>query len=36
MSLMLIFGQIKLLQVLMKRFDIKNEEIEKLEDQYFN
>ena len=36
MSLMLIFGQIKLLQVLMKRFDIKNEELEKLEDQYFN
>ncbi len=36
MSLMLIFGHIKLLQVLMKRFDIKIEELEKLEDQYFN
>ena len=35
-SLMLIFGQIKLLQILMKRFDINNKEIEQLEDNYFN
>ncbi len=35
-SLMLIFGQIKLLQILMKRFEIDNREIENLEDNYFN
>ena len=35
-SLMLIFGQINLLQVLMKRLQINNEEIEQLEDYYFN
>lgn len=35
-SLMLIFGQIKLLQILMKRFEIDNKEIENLEDNYFN
>ena len=35
-SLMLIFGQISLLQVLMKRLKINNEEIEQLEDYYFN
>ena len=35
-SLMLIFGQIKLLQILMRRFDINNKEIEHLEDNYFN
>jgi FkbM family methyltransferase len=35
-SLMLIFGQIKLLQNIMSRLKIKNEELEKLEDFYFN
>ena len=35
-SLMLIFGQLKLLQVILKRLQIVNEEIEKLEDRYFN
>ena len=35
-SLMLIFGQLKLLQTIMKKFEINNEEIEKLEDNYFN
>jgi len=35
-SLMLIFGQLKLLQIILKRFDIRDEEIEKIEDQYFN
>ena len=35
-SLMLIFGQLKLLQIILKRFDIKDEEIEKIEDKYFN
>lgn len=35
-SLMLIFGQLKLLQVLIKRFKIDNEELEQLEDLYFN
>ena len=33
---MLIFGQLKLLQIILKRFDIKDEEIEKIEDKYFN
>ena len=33
---MLIFGQLKLLQVLIKRFKIDNEELEQLEDLYFN
>ncbi len=35
-SLMLIFGQINLLKIIMKKFEIKNEKIEKLEDNYFN
>ena len=35
-SLMLIFGQLKLLQVILKRLQIVNDEIEKLEDRYFN
>ena len=36
LSLMLIFGQIKLLQSIMNKLKIKNEELEKLEDFYFN
>jgi len=35
-SLMLIFGQLKILQVILKRFQIELKEIEKLEDNYFN
>ena len=35
-SLMLIFGQLKILQVILKRFQIELQEIEKLEDNYFN
>ena len=35
-SLMLIFGQLKILQVILKRLQINNDEIEKLEDCYFN
>ena len=35
-SLMLIFGQLKLLQIIIKRFGIKNNEIAKIEDKYFN
>tara|TARA_E500000178_G_scaffold301590_1_gene310566 strand:- start:834 stop:1766 length:933 start_codon:yes stop_codon:yes gene_type:complete len=35
-SLMLIFGQLKLLQIILKRFEIKDKELEKIEDQYFN
>jgi len=35
-SLMLIFGQLKILQVILKRFKIELKEIEKLEDNYFN
>ena len=35
-SLMLIFGLLKLLQILMKRLKITNEELKELEDQYFN
>ena len=35
-SLMLIFGQLKILQVILKRLQIDNDEIEKLEDRYFN
>ena len=33
---MLIFGQLKLLQVILKRLQIVNDEIDKLEDRYFN
>ena len=36
MSLMLIFGQLKLLQIIMKRFHLENKDLEKLEDFYFN
>ena len=35
-SLMLIFGQLKLLQVILKRLQIELNELEKLEDNYFN
>ena len=35
-SLMLIFGQLKLLQIIIKRFGIKNDELAKIEDKYFN
>ena len=35
-SLMLIFGQLKILQVILKRFKISDNKIEKLEDYYFN
>ena len=35
-SLMLIFGQLNLLKNIMKKFSIKNQEIEKFEDLYFN
>ncbi len=35
-SLMLIFGQIKIAQVILKRLKIKNDKIEQLEDYYFN
>ena len=35
-SLMLIFGQLKILQVILKRFKIELSELEKLEDNYFN
>lgn len=35
-SLLLIFGQIKILKVIMKKLKIYNNEIEKIEDLYFN
>ena len=35
-SLMLIFGQLKILQVILKRYQIELNELEKLEDNYFN
>ena len=35
-SLMLIFGQIRLLQVILKRLRIDGNEIDQLEDNYFN
>ena len=35
-SLMIIFGQIKLLQVISRRLNINNNELEHLQDQYFN
>lgn len=35
-SLMLIFGQLNLLKSIMKKFNIKNQEIEKFEDLYYN
>ncbi len=35
-SLMLIFGQLRILQVILKRLGISNDKIEQLEDQYFN
>ena len=35
-SLMLIFGQLRLLQIILKRFEIKDEDLEKIEDRYFN
>ena len=36
MSIMLIFGQLKILQIILKRLQISFEEIEQLEDCYFN
>ena len=36
MSLMLIFGQLKLLQIIIKKFGINDEELAKIEDMYFN
>ena len=36
MSLMLIFGQLKLSQIIVKRFGIKNNELTKIEGKYFN
>ena len=33
---MLIFGQLKLLQIIMKRLHWENKDLEKLEDFYFN
>ena len=36
MSLVLIFGQLKLLQINIKRFGIKNDELTKIEDKCFN
>ena len=35
-SLMLIFGQIRLLQVILKRLSIDSNKIDQLEDNYFN
>ena len=35
-SLMLIFGQLKILQIILKRLQIDNDEVEVLEDYYFN
>jgi len=35
-SLMLIFGQLNLLKIIMKKLNIENQEIEKFEDLYFN
>jgi FkbM family methyltransferase len=35
-SLMLIFGQLNLLKLILKRFKIDNEELEKFQDLYFN
>jgi FkbM family methyltransferase len=35
-SLMLIFGQLKILQIILKRLQIDNNEIKRLEDHYFN
>ena len=36
LSLMLIFGQLNLLKIIMRKFNVQNQEIEKLEDLYFN
>ena len=36
LAIMLIFGQIKLLQLIMKKLKMTNEDLEKLEDNYFN
>jgi hypothetical protein len=36
LSLMLIFGQLKLLQIIIKKFDLNYEELSNIEDQYFN
>ena len=35
-SLMLVFGQLNLLKLILKRFDIDNKELKKFEDLYFN
>ena len=36
LSIMLIFGQLKLLQIIIKKFDLNYEELSNIEDQYFN
>ena len=35
-SLMLIFGQIDILKIILRKMNIKNKEIEKFQDLYFN
>ena len=35
-SLLLIFGQLNLLKLILKRFNIDNKELEKFQDLYFN
>ena len=35
-SILLIFGQLSILKIIMARFNIKDEEIEKIEDLYFS
>ena len=35
-SLMLIFGQLNILKVIMRRFNLNSQELEKFEDLYFN
>ena len=35
-SLLLIFGQINVLKVIMKKLNITNDEVDKLQDLYFN
>ena len=35
-SILLIFGQLSILKIIMARFSIKDDEIEKIEDLYFS
>ena len=35
-SLMMIFGQLKILKTIIKRMDLNYDKLEKLEDNYFN